>query len=84
MAARSGQKVNANQELVAMGAGNIAATAFGAMPGSSSFVRSAVSYQAGGATQAASIISSAIVLAIISVSAAAINYIPIAALWRPT
>jgi len=80
MAARSGQKVNANQELVAMGAGNIAATAFGAMPGSSSFVRSAVSYQAGGATQAASIISSVIVLAIISVSAAAINYIPIAAL----
>ena len=80
MAARSGQKVNANQELVAMGAGNIASTAFGAMPGSSSFVRSAVSYQAGAATQAASIISSAIVLAIISVSAAAINYIPIAAL----
>lgn len=80
MAARSGQKINANQELVAMGAGNIAATAFGAMPGSSSFVRSAVSYEAGGKTQAASIISSVIVLAIVSFSATSLNYIPIAAI----
>jgi len=80
MAARSGQKVNSNQELVAMGAGNLAATAFGAMPGSSSFVRSAVCFHAGGATQMASIFASGIVLTILGVTANAVNFVPIASL----
>jgi len=80
MAARSGQKVNSNQELVAMGARNLTATAFGAMPGSSSFVRSAVCFHAGGATQMASIFSSGIVLVILGVTANAVNFVPIAAL----
>lgn len=80
LAARSGQKVNANQELIAMGAGNLASTAFGAMPGSSSFVRSSVSFQSGGATQVAAIISSAVVLLILSFTANAINFIPVASL----
>jgi SulP family sulfate permease len=80
LAARSGQKINANQELVAMGAGNLAATAFGAMPGSSSFVRSAVCYEAGAKTQLASIFSSVIVLALLVVTAAAVEVIPVASL----
>lgn len=80
LAARSGQKVNPNQELVAMGAGNLAATAFGAMPGSSSFVRSAVCYEAGAATQLASIFSSGIVLALLVATAAAVGVIPVASL----
>jgi SulP family sulfate permease len=80
LAARSGQKINPNQELVAMGAGNLAATAFGAMPGSSSFVRSAVCYEAGAKTQLASIFSSGIVLALLVVTAAAVEVIPVASL----
>jgi SulP family sulfate permease len=80
LAARSGQKINANQELVAMGAGNLAATAFGAMPGSSSFVRSAVCYEAGAKTQLASIFSSGIVLALLVATAAAVGVIPVASL----
>lgn len=80
IAARSGQKINPNQELIAMGVGNLAATAFGAMPGSSSFVRSAVCYQSGAATQFASIFSSGLVLAILLITATAVNLIPVATL----
>ncbi len=80
LAARSGQKVNPNQELMAMGIGNLASTAFGAMPGSSSFVRSAVCYESGGRTQLAAILSSALVLGILLLIASAVNYVPIATL----
>lgn len=80
LAARSGQRVNPNQELLAMGLGNLAATAFGAMPGSSSFVRSAVCQQSGGATQIASMVASVIVLGALALVAGLINYIPIATL----
>jgi SulP family sulfate permease len=80
LAARSGQRVNPNQELIAMGAGNLAATAFGAMPGSSSFVRSAVCQQSGGATQLASVFASLLVLGVLAVTSGFINYIPIATL----
>ncbi len=80
LAAQSGQKVNANQELLAMGAGNLAATAFGAMPGSASFIRSALNLQAGGRTQMSSLISSFFVLVILAVVAGFTNHIPIAAI----
>ena len=80
LAARSGQRVNPNQELIAIGAGNLAATAFGAMPGSSSFVRSAVCQQSGGATQVAGILASLLVLAVLTLTSGFINYIPIATL----
>lgn len=79
-AARSGQKVNPNQELLGMGLGNLAATCFGAMPGSSSFVRSAVNYQAGGRTQISSLLSCMFVLAIVAVISAFVNYVPVAAI----
>jgi sulfate permease, SulP family len=79
-AARSGQKIDPNRELLGMGAANIASTAFGAMPGSSSFIRSAVNYQTGGRTQFSSVLSSAFVLAIVAVVSAFANYIPIAAI----
>jgi SulP family sulfate permease len=80
LAARSGQMVNPNQELMAMGVGNLAATAFGAMPGSSSFARSAVCWQSGGVTQVAAMIASGIVLAIVVVTAAGVNLLPTATL----
>ena len=80
MAARSGQKIDPNRELLGMGAANIASTAFGAMPGSSSFIRSAVNYQAGAKTQVSSMLSSGFVLAIVAVISAFANYIPIAAI----
>ena len=80
LAARSGQKVNANQELVAVGIANLAATASAAIPGSSSFIRSAVNFESGGRTQVASVLSSVAILVILAVFSPAVNFIPIAAI----
>ncbi len=80
LAARSGQRVNPNQELIAMGAGNLASTAFGAMPGSASFVRSAVGQQSGGVTQLAGIAAGGFVLLFLALASGLINYVPIATL----
>jgi SulP family sulfate permease len=57
IAATTGQRIDPNQELLGLGAGNLAAGLFGAMSGSGSFVRSAVNVQTGGRTQIAAIIS---------------------------
>jgi SulP family sulfate permease len=80
IAARSGQRLDSNQELVGMGAGNIAAGLFGVPPGSSSFTRSAVNYQSGATSQFSSMFSSVAVLAILFFVTPVFNYIPIAAL----
>ena len=80
LAARSGQRVDANQELIGMGAGNIACAFFGAVPGSSSFTRSAVIYQTGGKTQLASMLSSVIAFLALLCLAPVFNYVPLAAL----
>jgi SulP family sulfate permease len=80
LAAKSGQKIEPNQELVGMGAANIACAFFGAVPGSSSFARSAVNYQSGARTQMSSLFSSAIVLLVLSFVTPVFNFIPVAAL----
>jgi SulP family sulfate permease len=80
LAAKSGQKLEPNQELIGMGVGNIACALFNAVPGSSSFTRSAVNYQSGARTQLASMLSSVIVLAVLFFITPVFNYIPVAAL----
>ena len=80
LATRSGQRIDPNQELIGMGLGNLAATAFGAMPGSASFLRSAANLQSGGLTQFATVISSAGVLLAVLLIFPLLNYIPVAAL----
>ncbi len=80
LAARSGQKLEPNQELLGMGAGNIACALFGVTPGSSSFTRSAVNFQSGAATQLASMLSSVVVLLILFFVTPVFNYIPVPAL----
>lgn len=80
LAARSGQKIEPNQELIGMGFANLACALFGAVPGSSSFARSAVNYQSGAATQLASMFSSLIVLAVLLFVTPIFNFIPVAAL----
>lgn len=77
LATRSGQRVDANQELVSMGAANIANSLFGAMPGSASFARSATSFQSGAKTQAAAMMSSGIVLLALLFFSPLINFIPV-------
>lgn len=80
LATRSGRRVDPNRELLAMGAGNLGAVTFGAMPGSASFVRSAVNYQGGGQTQFAAVFSSGMLLVIVLAVARFANLIPTAAL----
>ena len=62
LASKSGQKIEPNQELIGMGFANIAGSFFGAVPGSSSFARSAVNFQSGARTQMSSMFSSIVVL----------------------
>lgn len=77
LAAKSGQRLDANQELVAMGAANLVTSAYGAMPGSASFARSATNLQSGAQTQISGLLSSIIVfLALVFVSPV-INFIPV-------
>lgn len=80
LATRSGQRVNANQELVAMGAANVANSLFGGMPGSASFARSGANFQNGARTQLAASMSSGIVLVALLFFAPPINYIPVPSL----
>jgi SulP family sulfate permease len=80
LAARSGQHLDPNQELLGMGAGNIAAGLFGVTPGSSSFTRSAVNYQSGAVSQVSSMLSSGAVLFILLFLTPVFNYIPVPAL----
>jgi SulP family sulfate permease len=80
LAAKSGQKIEPNQELIGMGAANIACAFFGAVPGSSSFARSAVNFQSGAKTQMSSMMSSLVVLLVLSFVTPVFNFIPVAAL----
>jgi SulP family sulfate permease len=80
LAAKSGQKIEPNQELVGMGAANIFCGLFGGVPGSSSFARSAVNFQSGAATQLSSMFSSVIVLGVLLFITPIFNHIPVAAL----
>ncbi|HWA86384.1 MAG TPA: SulP family inorganic anion transporter, partial [Opitutus sp.] len=80
LAAKSGQKIEPNQELIGMGAANIACALFGAVPGSSSFARSAVNFQSGAVSQLSSMLSSAVVLLVLLFVTPVFNFIPVAAL----
>jgi SulP family sulfate permease len=80
LAAKSGQRIDPNQELVAMGLSNLANSVFGAMPGSASFARSGANYQSGGRTQVSSLLSSGIVLIALFFVTGVINDIPVPSL----
>lgn len=77
LASKSGQRVDPNQELVAMGLANLSNSVFGAMPGSASFARSGANLHSGGRTQVSSMLSSGIVLIALFFVTSLINDIPI-------
>jgi len=62
MAARTRQRLDANQELVGQGLSNIVAGCFSAYPGSGSFSRSAVNINAGALTGFSSIVTGLVVM----------------------
>lgn len=74
---KSGEEVDTNRELVALGLGNIFSGLFASMPGSASFARSAANFQSGARTQIAGIMSSAAVLGFVLVLSPLVNHLPI-------
>jgi SulP family sulfate permease len=80
IAARSGQRLNSNQEFVGQGLANIAAGFFSGYTVSGSFTRTAVSYASGGRTQLASVFSGLWILAAMLLLAPLGRFIPKAAL----
>jgi SulP family sulfate permease len=63
LAVKSGQHVDPNQELVAVGAANVAAGVFQSFPVAGGFSRSAVNFQAGARTPVASLVTALVVAA---------------------
>jgi len=57
LGAKRRQRVNANQELIGLGAANVASAISGGFPVSGGFSRSVVNFEAGAATQGASILT---------------------------
>lgn len=77
---KSGETVDTNRELVAMGLGNIASGLFASMPGSASFARSAANHQAGARSQVSGALSSLCVLLFVVLLSPLVNHLPVPAL----
>jgi SulP family sulfate permease len=76
----TGNKLNANQELVAQGVGNFVIPFFGGVPATAAIARISVGVKAGGVTRLVSLIHSAALLACVLVLSGVIARIPLAAL----
>jgi high affinity sulfate transporter 1 len=79
-AARGGQPVDANQELLALGAANLGAGVLRGFPISSSGSRTALAVAAGGRTQVYSLVALACVVAVLLFAGPALAQFPVAAL----
>lgn len=79
-AKRRGYSLRPNQELIAMGAANAAAGAFGGYPVSGSFSRTAQNASAGARTQMSSVVVSVAMIAVLILLAPALEPLPTAVL----
>lgn len=80
IAARTGQKLDMNQQCLSEGLANTVGSFFQCYPGSGSLTRSAINHQAGGVTQWSGIVSAVAVAATVLLFAPLAHYIPKAAL----
>ena len=80
VAARSGQRLDSDQEFVGQGLANIAGGFASAYPSSGSFNRSGVNYASGAQTPLAAALSAVFLLAIAVVAAPLAAYLPVAAM----
>ncbi|WP_238015433.1 sulfate permease [Dactylosporangium sp. AC04546] len=79
-AARGGYRIDANQELLALGVANVATGGFQGFPISSSGSRTALGFAAGGRTQLASIITLGAISGVLLFAAPLLELFPVAAL----
>lgn len=77
---RTGEEVDANQELIGLGAANIAPGLFGSFPISMSDSRTAINLSIGGVSQAAGLVSAATLIAALVFLHSALRILPIPAL----
>ena len=75
-AARTGQEVRANQEMVGIGAANVAAGLFQGFPVSTSGSRTAVAERAGAKTQLTGIVGAALICAMLVFVPGLLQYLP--------
>jgi high affinity sulfate transporter 1 len=75
-AGRTGQEVRANQEMVGVGAANIAAGLFTGFPVSTSGSRTAVAEQAGAKTQLTGVVGAAVILAMLVLVPGLMQWLP--------
>jgi SulP family sulfate permease len=76
IAARSGQKLDIDQQCLSEGVANLTGSFFQCFPGSGSLTRSSINVQAGGRTQWSGVISAAAVAVTVSLFAPYAFYIP--------
>ncbi len=76
MGAKTGQRIDPNQELIGQGLGNILGACGQSFPTSGSFARSAVNLQAGAATGFSSVFTSLIVLLVLFFFTPLLYYLP--------
>jgi SulP family sulfate permease len=80
IAAKSGKKLDINQQCLSEGVANLTGSFFSCFPGSGSLTRSAINQQAGAASQWAGIISAGVVALTVVFLTPLANFIPRAAL----
>jgi SulP family sulfate permease len=80
IAVHTGEEINANQEFFAQGLKNFLSSFFQCIPGSGSFTRSALDYEAGAATRFAAVINAICVAIIFAVMAPLARFVPLSAL----
>ncbi len=76
LAARAGQRINANQEFIAQGLSNIAGSFFSGYVATGSFNRSAVNYQAGAKSPVAAILAGVLLMAVLPLIGPLAIYLP--------
>src|SRR5690606_3236537 len=77
---QTGARMDASQELMAQGLGNIVIPFFGGVPATAAIARSSVAVQSGGATRLTSIVHALVLLLVALVLAPIISHVPLAAL----
>lgn len=80
IATRSGQDINSNREFIGQGVSNVAGSFFQCYPGSASFTRSGVNYEAGAKTPLSAIFSAVFLLVVLIFVAPYFAYVPIPAM----
>lgn len=80
VAAKSGQRINGNQEFIGQGMSNIVGSFFSSYAGSGSFTRSGVNYEAGARTPMSAIFAAVALLLIVLLVAPLTAYLPVAAM----